>query len=457
VVVLFGATGDLARRKLLPGLFHLEEAGLLPAGYRIVGASRRPLSDDEFRARARGAVEEFGRGELDEAAWAGFAPRLTYAPAGDLAALAAAVTRAEDALGGAPRRLHYLSVPPVAFAEVARGLGEAGLAERARVILEKPFGTDLASARALNATVHEVFAEEQVFRIDHFLGKEAVQNILALRFANGIFEPVWNREHVDHVQIDVPETLSIGTRADFYEATGAYRDMVVTHLFQVLGFVAMEPPTSLQARPLVGEKVKVFESLAPLAPEDVVRGQYEGYRTEPGVAPESGTETFVAVRARIENARWDGVPFFLRTGKRLAQTRRVVTLTFREPPRRMFGANGPAEANRLVLDLSDPGAVTARFLAKAPGATLTLEPAEMRSSLGATGSLEAYERLIHDALLGDRTLFTRADGIERLWEVSAPALEAPGPAHPYAPGSWGPEAVHSLVAPRRWHLPEPGA
>ncbi|MBA2637135.1 MAG: glucose-6-phosphate dehydrogenase [Solirubrobacterales bacterium] len=461
-MVLFGATGDLARRKLLPGLFHLAEAGLLPDGHRIVGVSRGGLSDDEFRAQARAAVEEFGRTDPKDGAWTAFAERLTYVEADDSVALARAVERAEAALGGSPRRLHYLSVPPGASADLVRSLGAAGLTERARVILEKPFGTDLASAQALNATVHEVFDEAQVFRIDHFLGKEAVQNILALRFANGIFEPIWNRGFIDHVQIDVPETLSVGTRAEFYEATGAFRDMVVTHLFQVLGFVAMEPPTSLSPRALVGEKVKVFESLAPLRPQDVVRGQYEGYRAEDGVADDSDTETFVGVRAHVENWRWEGVPFYLRTGKRLAQARRVITIVFRDPPRRMFPElcreDAAAQPNRLVLELGDPASITTGFLAKVPGPSMRLAPATMGFSadeaFGTRDVLEAYERLIHDALLGDRTLFTRADGIERLWEVSAPALARPGAVAPYAPGSWGPPAVDELVAPRRWHLPD---
>ena len=337
VIVLFGATGDLAKRKLLPGLYHLFEAGLLPRRYRIIGTSRRPLGDDEFRALARQATEEFGRLEPGPR-WDEFAANLAYA-ASDVGAadeLAAATKRAEDAIGGEVRRLHYLSVPPQAMAGIVETLGAAGLADGARVIMEKPFGTDLETARALNAVVHGVFPEEQVFRIDHFLGKEAVQNVLALRFANGLFEPIWNRDHVDHVQLDVPETLSIGTRAGFYDATGAFRDMVVTHLFQVLGFAAMEPPVSLAAKPLVDEKVKVFESMRPLDPARVVRGRYAGYLDEEGVAADSQTETFVALEAFIDNWRWADVPFYLRTGKRLRAGRRTLTVVFREPPRSLF-------------------------------------------------------------------------------------------------------------------------
>jgi glucose-6-phosphate 1-dehydrogenase len=456
VLVLFGATGDLARRKLLPGLFRLEQAGLMPERYRIVGTSRAPLDSDGFRRFARGAVDEFGQAPSN-GAWDAFARNLSYSDADEEApALAAATARAERELGGEARRLHYLSVPPVACAGIVETLHRTGLAERARMIMEKPFGTDLGSARALNRKVHTVFDESQVFRIDHFLGKETVQNILACRFANGVFESIWNRDHVDRVQIDVPETLSIGTRADFYEETGAFRDMIVTHLFQVLGFVAMEPPTSLSPKALVDETVKVFEAMLPVRGEDVVRGQYAGYRDEPGVAANSQTETFVALRVAIDNSRWAGVPFYLRTGKRMAETRRLLTITFREPPRRMFGSANGFGPNELVFDLADRGGISASFLAKVPGPAMRLGAARFRfdydDSFAAASGLEAYERLIHDALVGDHTLFTRADGIERLWEVSAPVLEAPPPVRTYAPGSWGPPGTDELIAPGRWHL-----
>jgi glucose-6-phosphate 1-dehydrogenase len=465
VLVLFGATGDLARRKLLPGLFHLAQAGLLPERYRIVGSSRAALTDDEFRAFARDAVEEFGRRDLGADGWDLFAGRVTYVDSNaGRSALRTAVARAEDEIGGSPNRLHYLSVPPAACASIVESLGATGLSERARVILEKPFGTDLPSARALNKTVHAVFDESQIFRIDHFLGKEAVQNILALRFANGMFEGGWNRQMIDHVQIDVPETLSIGTRADFYEGTGAFRDMVVTHLFQLLAVVAMEPPTSLQPKALVDEKVKVFEAMTPLDPDRVVRGQYDGYLDENGVASDSETETFVALEARIDNWRWAGVPFYIRTGKQLAQGRRVITIAMREPPLQMFpdatrlrDTIGP---NRLTFEISEPGSISASFLAKVPGPTMALGSAQFKfdyeDSFAVANQLEAYERLIHDAMVGDNTLFTRADGIERLWDISMPLLENGNHVHRYAPGSWGPDAVHDLIAPRRWHLPDEG-
>ena len=301
VIVLFGATGDLARRKLLPGLFHLRELGLMPDRFRIVGTSRSELSDDEFRAQVRSAIDEFGRTAPTDEAFEQFAKLLSFVGIGEgLAALRDAVAQAREEVGPQAHLLHYLSVPPSASGAIIEELATTGLSAGARVIMEKPFGTDLDSARKLNETLHAVFDESQIFRIDHYLGREAVQNILALRFANGMYEPVWNRDHIDHVQIDVPETLSIGMRAAFYEGTGAFRDMVVTHLSQVLGFVAMEPPTSLEPKALVGEKTKVFDAMPPIGPDDVVRGQYDGYRGEEGVAPDSQTETFVAVRVQIE-------------------------------------------------------------------------------------------------------------------------------------------------------------
>jgi glucose-6-phosphate 1-dehydrogenase len=354
---LFGATGDLARRKLLPGLLHLSEAGLMPANFRVVGTSLDELDDEGFRALARRAVDDFARHRFSEEHWTDFARRLTYVShdAG-VAGLASAVGDAVADIGGRARLLHYLSVPPAAAGATVRLLGDAGLVENARIVMEKPFGTDLESARVLNAEVHEVFDEQQVFRIDHFLGKEAAQNILALRFANGLFEPIWNRLHIDHVQIDVPETLSIGSRAGFYETTGAYRDMVVTHLMQILAFVAMEPPTALEPRAITEEKNKVFRSLKPLDPAWVVRGQYEGYRSEPGVAADSDTETFVALRCEVDNWRWSGVPFYLRTGKRMAESSRIISISYHEPPAGMFPAGsgvGEFGPDHLTFDLDD--------------------------------------------------------------------------------------------------------
>lgn len=457
VVALFGATGDLATRKLLPGLFHLAAVGLMPDRYRIIGTSLRPMSDEQFRELAREAISRFGIIEPAGEAWHAFERTLSFA---DASSLVTAIKRAERDIGGTPGRLFHLAVPPTAFEPTVTMLGAAGLAPGSRIIIEKPFGTDLRSARALNNAVAGVFDESQVFRIDHFLGKESVDNILAFRFANGLFEPVWNRAHISYVQIDVPETLSIEGRADFYDNTGAYRDMIVTHLFQVLGFLAMEPPTTLDATHLRAESAKVFDALRPIDVRNVVRGQYSGYRDEPGVAPGSDTETMAAVRVEIDNWRWAGVPFFLRSGKRLGVSRQTVTLGFHEPPLRMFAdraTNAAAGRNEIVIDFADPGAITVDFLAKEPGARMRLGAAEMvfryTDSFCAANSLAGYERLILDAMLGDQSLFTQAAAVERLWEVSSPLLENPPPIQPYAPGSWGPQpAVDQLIAPFRWRL-----
>jgi glucose-6-phosphate 1-dehydrogenase len=463
VLVILGATGDLARRKLLPGLWHLAETGMLPNGYRIVGDSHAHLSNDEFREFARQAVEEFGAVAPSDGEWGAFAECISYVGGGfgpgSSEPLKRAVEEAEGDLGGA-RRLFFFAVPPVAFEPILRGLDEAGLAVGARVIMEKPFGTDLASARALNSLVHSVLNEEQVFRIDHFLGKEGIQNMLALRFANGMFEPVWNRDHIDHIQVDVPETLTVAQRVGFYDATGAFRDMVVTHLFQLLAFLTMEPPPSFDADAIVDEKTKLFRSLRSLDPGEVVRGQYEGYLDHDGVARGSGTETLVALTAHIDNWRWSGVPILLRTGKRMAADRKLVTIGFRKPPRELFPfADDTARHslhNQLTIDFDERGGITASFLAKKPGPITELERATMcfgYESLG-TGVLEAYERLFYDAMIGDKTLFTSADGIERLWEISTPLLDDPPPVQPYRQGGWGPEpAIHDLVSPRRWALP----
>ena len=460
VVVLVGATGDLARRKLLPGLFHLASAGFIP-GCRIIGVSLDEIDTDAFRQLARSALDEFGSRPVTAADWDGFAAGLSYLPlSAGAEALRAAVLREEQALGRECRRLHYLSVPPGAALQVVQTLGEAGLVERARIVMEKPFGTDRASAVSLNARLHAVFEEEQIFRIDHFLGKEPAQNILAFRFANGLFEPIWNRNFIDHVQIDVPETLGLGRRSGFYEQTGAYRDMVVTHLFQILAFMAMEPPTSLEPAPISEEKNKVFRSMLPIHPADVVRGQYAGYRAEEGVDPDSDTETFVALKCHIDNWRWAGVPFFLRTGKRMAEGQRIISIAFREPPKSMFppgsgvGAQGP---DHLTFDLADASKMSLSFYGKRPGPGMRLDKLSLQFAMRDTGLigdvLEAYERLILDAMRGDRTLFTTAEGIERLWEVSTPLLEAPPPVRLYQPGSWGPKPVHQLIAPHAWRLP----
>jgi glucose-6-phosphate 1-dehydrogenase len=464
VIVLFGATGDLAKRKLLPGMYHLMRVGLMPERFRIIGAARKALDEEEFRQLARDSVRRSGRKAGDREAWGRFSDSLRFASVGEgFEQLGKEVAAAREELTEDAETLIYLSLPPKAMEATVDEVGKLRLGDGARVITEKPFGTDLDSARKLNERLHSVFAENCIFRIDHYLGREAVQNLLALRFANGMFEPVWNRNHIDHVQIDIPETLSIEMRGSFYEGTGAFRDMIVTHLFQVLGFVAMEPPISLEAKALGIEREKVFESMPRLRPEDVVRGQYEGYRDEDGVDADSDTETFVAVKALVDNWRWEGVPFYLRSGKRLAESRHLLTVAFKQPPRRMFplDCDQIAESfghDHLTFELGDPGSISASFLAKVPGPRIQLGEAHMRFSYadtfgGTDQALDPYERLIHDVMVGDRTLFSSSEAIERLWEVSEPLLEDPPRAIPYEPGSWGPRKIDELIAPRHWHLP----
>ena len=460
VVVLFGACGDLSRRKLLPGLAHLALSDLTP-DIEVVGSSLEDHDDESFRAFARQAVTEFSTRKLTDAQWEAFAPKLHYVPqAAGPEALAVAVNSAQQRLGEKSRRLHYLSVPPKAARAVIEMLRAAGLVADSRVVMEKPFGTDLASAIELNDFLHETFREQQIFRIDHFLGKEAAQNILAFRFANGLFEPIWNRNFIDHIQIDIPETLGLDKRAAFYEPTGAYKDMVVTHLFQVMAFVAMEPPTALEPRAISEEKNKVFRSMMPILPQDVVRGQYTGYRTEDGVAPDSDTETFIALKCRIDNWRWAGVPFYLRTGKHMAEGMRIISIAFKEAPKSMFpqgsglGLEGP---DHLTFDLADESKVSLSFYGKRPGPGMRLEKLSMQFAMDETDQahevLEAYERLIMDAMIGDHTLFNTAEGIESLWERSEPLLTDPPPVKPYPKGSWGPNAIHQLIAPHAWRLP----
>jgi glucose-6-phosphate 1-dehydrogenase len=468
VIVLFGATGDLARRMLWPGLLRLARAGLMPEDFRVIGSGRH-APDGAFADQVRAALEEHAPEALagDAAGWEDFAARLSFvaSDAEDGRELAEAVGAARSALGDASRTLLYLSVPPSAMAPIVGMLADTGLStDRARIVMEKPFGSDLQSARALNAKLHEHVDEDAIFRIDHFLGKEAAQDILALRFANGLFEPIWRREHVAAVQVDVPESLGLEGRASFYEETGAFRDMVVTHLAQILGFVAMDAPASLDAAHLRDAKAAAFADLRPFSRDDAVYGQFAGYRAEDGVDARSATETFVALRAWVDNDRWRGVPFLLRTGKALAESRRVVTITLREPAREIVpraGGDGGGRPNEIVFEMDEDPKLAVGIRVKVPGpetvvtgAALTLDVERALDDRGA--SLEAYERLLHDVLLGDHLLFTRADEVERLWECATPLLDDPPEPLPYEPGSWGPGSADALAEPLGWRLPETG-
>ena len=460
VVVLFGATGDLSQRKLLPGLFHLVAAGFIPK-CRIIGVSLDDIDAEAFRALAHRAVEHRHEGKPLDGVWPAFASALDYVPiAAGSGALKTAVEKAAQHFGGERQLVNYLSVPPSAALAAVRMLDEAGLAAGSHVIMEKPFGTDLESAVALNAELHKVFSEDQIFRIDHFLGKEPAQNILAFRFGNGLFEPIWNRNFIDHVQIDVPETLDIGNRIAFYEQTGAYRDMVVTHLFQILAFMAMEPPTALSPGPISEEKNKVFRSLRPIEPADIVRGQFIGYRQEKGVDPESDTETFVALKCRIDNWRWAGVPFYLRTGKRMAAGQRIISIAFREPPRSMFpedsgiGLQGP---DHLTFDLADQSKVSLSFYGKKPGPGMRLAKQSLQFALHETGTrrrrargLRAADPRRHAgrpyALLHRRRHRTSVGGFDPRSRQSAAGQNLRA-------GSWGPQSIYQLIAPHSWRLP----
>ncbi|WP_299052049.1 glucose-6-phosphate dehydrogenase [uncultured Nocardioides sp.] len=466
VLLLFGATGDLAKRKLFPGLYKLAAAGRLPEEYVVIGSGRHsPGTDDEFRDQVRGGLEE-SVDDLDAGVLDDLLGRVSFqtSNADDGSDLAAAVTRAEEKFSddghGETKRLVYLSVPPAAMEGMIAMLGREGLTERARLVVEKPFGLDLASSRELDKALKEVVDEDQVFRIDHFLGKEAVQNILALRFANGLFEPAWNAHSIESVQIDVPETLQMEGRGSFYESTGCLRDMISTHLSQLLGFVALEDPGAFEETKLRDAKSAVFSRLRPLDPERVVFGQYDGYRDEEDVDADSDVETFVALEAYIDSHRWRDVPFYLRTGKALAETRRTITLRFRTPESHIFddgSANGgpAAGCNELVLELTDEPEVSVEIRAKRPGPVMELADATLRldfaDAMPDDKPLEAYERLLLDVLRGDQTLFTRSDEVDRLWQVCQPVLENRPAVQSYEPGSWGPQAAIDL--PRGgWHL-----
>jgi glucose-6-phosphate 1-dehydrogenase len=480
VFVIFGASGDLTRRKLLPALYNLAVSRLLPAGMSIVGFALTEQSEDEFRKNMRDAVAEFSRRKpLDEAVWDDFASRLHYVagkfedPA-NFAKLRDKLAELDTKNGTRQNRIYYLAVPPSAFRMVNDNLSKAALVhdpddatKYSRLIIEKPFGRDLASADALNTDLHRVFHERQIFRIDHYLGKETVQNLVAMRFGNAIFEPLWNRNHIDHVQIAVAEDIGVEGRGKFYEEAGTTRDIVQNHLLQLLMVMAMEPPVAFTADEVRNEKVKVLRSLKPIRAEEVgsltVRGQYgpgnfagkpvPGYRQEPNVSPTSVIETFVAMRIEIDNWRFAGVPIYIRAGKRLTRRVTEISVHFKQVPHALLAQPGPVDPDVLAIRIQPDEGIGLRFVAKVPGQTMTLRPVTMDFRYGSTfggSGPEAYERLIIDAMLGDPTLFARADEVNAAWRFITPILDAwaqgPTPQFPnYASGTWGPQDATALI------------
>ncbi len=457
IFVLFGATGDLAKRLVLPAFYQLAQQSLLPKRWRLVGNGRGDVSHEDFRAHVHAALTEFGP-KPEPAEWDRFSQHVFFAGGGfttdQPGSLLDVLADARKALGGDPQLIHYLAVPPAAFGELTKAIGQHGLARGARVVYEKPFGTSQQDFRVLDRIVHSVLDEQQVYRIDHFLGKEATQDLHVLRFANGLFAAGWSREFIESVQIDVPEKLGITDRSRFYDQTGAVLDMLVTHLFQVAAEVAMEPPASFGALDLQAAREKVIGSFRPLDPAEVVLGQFDGYRDVPGVAPGSTMDTFVAARLWIDNARWRGVPFYLRTGKRLAASEQRVSIISREPAGPLAGKL-PWDANVLAFSLDGSGQITLSLLAKKPGPGLETEEAHFSiplSSLPGADPLPPYVRLIHDVIIGDRSLFTRPDGLAAVWKVADPLLSHRPPVAPYRPGSWGPAEARKLIAPGHWLL-----
>jgi len=488
VIVIFGASGDLTNRKLLPALYNLAMGGLLSDRTVILGFGRHPQSDEEFRKSIHGGIDQFSRTRpIRKEVWEALAPRIYYQQGNyeDAASFAALRTRLETFdrdRGTAGNHLFYIATPPTAFPAIIRELGAAGLAKPSahgwsRVVIEKPFGHDLASARKLNQEVLGEFTEDQVFRIDHYLGKETVQNILAFRFANRLWEPVWSSQHIDNVQITVAESIGIEGRASYYEEAGALRDMVQNHMLQVLALVAMEPPVTFEAEGVRDEKVKVLRALRPFGSqlaEDAVRGQYRagsigeekvpGYRREPKVDPQSQTETFVALRVGIDNWRWAGTPFYLRHGKRLPTRVSEVAVQFKPVPHLPFAISGTKalEPDLLVLRLQPDEGISLRFGAKQPGPEMQLRSVNMEFRYEASFSMaspDAYERLILDCALGESTLFTRADEVEVSWGFVNPLLrrwsDPDADVPTYAAGSWGPHAAVDLLGRdgRKWHNP----
>ena len=446
-LVFFGATGDLAYKKIFPALHAMARRGHLEVP--VIGVAKSGWTLEQLKQRARESIDEHGGG-VDATALASLEQRLRYVD-GDYEdpATYSAVYRE---LGGASRPVHYLAIPPSLFARVVEGLGKSGCARGARVVIEKPFGHDLASAKGLNETLHRVFDESAVFRIDHYLGKEPVQNLLIFRFANTFLEPIWNRNYVQSVQITMAESFGVQGRGRFYDQTGAIRDVIQNHMLQVVGFLAMESPTNTYHESIRDEQVKVFRSIRPLDPDDLVRGQFRGYRQEDGVAPDSRVETFAAVRLHIDSWRWEGVPFFIRAGKCLATTTTEVMVTLHRPPLRKLS---PDETNYVRFRFSPEVQIGIGARIKRPGEQMASDRTELNVVHRADGDeMDAYERLLGDAMAGDGTLFAREDGVEAAWEIVEPILGSDTPIHEYQPGSWGPDEAAALVADvGGWHCP----